>query len=80
MMRLTLFHRAQSKPYAAPCDVADTPVLDLDGKPAGYIGAAWGEHKPSSALHYAVIEPADVDATLAKWGLQRVQEPIGGAG
>lgn len=80
-MKITLFHRTLSKLYAAPCDVADTPVLDLDGKPAGFVGAAWGEHRPSSVLHYAVIEADEVDSKLAAWGLQRVpSEPIGRQG
>jgi len=78
-MKITLFHRAEAKPYSPPCDVADTPVLDLDGNPAGFIGAARGEHKPGAVLHYAVVEPDEVDVKLAAWGLQRVPpEPIGG--
>jgi len=78
-MRLTLFHRAEAKAYSAPCDVADVPVLDADGNPAGFIGAAWGEHKPGAVLHWAVVEPEDVEAKLAAWGLHRVPaEPIGG--
>ena len=79
-MKLTLFHRAQSKAYSAPCDVADVPVLDATGKPAGYVGATWGEHRPTSTLHHAVIEADEVDAKLAAWGLLRVPaEPMQGA-
>lgn len=78
-MKLTLFHRAESKTYSGPCDVADVPVLDADGKPAGFVGASWGAHKPGSCLHYAVCEPEDVDGKLESWGLRRVpQDPLVG--
>jgi len=76
---ITLYHRAAMEPAAAPCDVADVPVFAADGSPAGYIGAAWGEHTPESALRYHHCDPADVADVLDGWGLHRTpDEPNGG--
>ena len=70
-MKLTLFLRLEKRTYAAPCDVADVPVFFADGMAAGYIGAAWGAHKPGACLHYTVCEPEEVEDKLAAWGLHR---------
>ena len=70
-MKMTLFHRLEKRTYTAPCDVADVPVFFADGMAAGYIGAAWGAHKPGASLHYTVCEPEEVEDKLAAWGLHR---------
>lgn len=73
---ITLFHRATTDEYPPPCDVADTPVLDAQDQPAGYIGASWGEWPdPPDCLHWAITTPDDADAVLASWGLHKVPEP-----
>ena len=76
MNLLTLFHRATDDEYPPPCDLASVPVFDADDQPAGYIGATWGEWPdPPDCLHWAIIPDADVDATLASWGLHRAPDP-----
>lgn len=73
-MKLTLFHRATNAVYAHPCDSATIAVLDAADAPAGFIGAAWGEHlDPPDVLDWAVLEPVGdaVDVTLSFWGLHR---------
>lgn len=75
---ITLFHRSSTAEYAAPCDVADSLVLDAAGKPAGFIGAAWGEHVAQDAVHSAICEPEDVEPILASWGLKRPALSFGG--
>jgi len=75
-MKLTLFHRAELRTYTAPCDVADVEVFDVDGNAAGYIGAAWGTHKPGACVHYTVCEPEEVEDKLAAWGLHRATVEI----
>lgn len=78
---ITLFHRGHSNCCDGPCDVAGSAVLDQDGQPAGFIGAAWGEHTPVDVLHFHHCEPEDVDDVLAGWGLKRPEPPpIGGQG
>lgn len=76
---ITLYHRDTTVPRSAPCDVADAPVFADDGKPAGFIGAAWGEHVPEDVIRWHVCEPDEVDAVLAGWGLTRLtSSPMGG--
>jgi hypothetical protein len=77
-MKLTLFHRLEKRTYAAPCDVADVPVFFADGMAAGYIGAAWGAHKPGACLHYTVCDPEEVEDKLAAWGLHREEQTLNG--
>jgi hypothetical protein len=78
-MNITLFLRASTDVYSEPCDVAAVPVYAANGSPAGYIGAAWGEHTPESALRYHHCEPEDVADVLEGWGLHRAPvDPIGG--
>ena len=78
-MNITLFHRATTDGYDAPCDVANIAVFAADGTAAGYIGAAWGEHTPDAALRYHHCEPEDVADVLDGWGLHRAPvDPIGG--
>lgn len=76
MNLLTLFHRATDAVYSPPCDVASVPVVDMDGTPAGFVGASWGEHPdPPDCLNWAIIPPEEIDATLAIWGLQYAPAP-----
>lgn len=72
---LTLFHRADQKARAGACDVASQPVQNAKtGAPAGFIGAAWGSHKPGACLHYKTTTPGQVDQVLLDWGLVRTRE------
>lgn len=66
---VTLFVRDTTEAFAPPCDVADRPVFDAAGAPAGFVGAAWGEHTADSALHQAVCHVDETGSVLASWGL-----------
>lgn len=75
-MLLTVFHRATMDVYAPPCEIADQPVLDLLGNPAGYFACAWGEHVAEAALHQGITTVDGIDTMLLSWGLQRAPEPV----
>ena len=72
MNTITLFHRSDRADRGGECDVASVPVFAIaDGSPCGYIGAAWGEHVPVDVIDYAMCLPAELDAILFGWGIER---------
>lgn len=69
---ITVFWRTDVGERDEECDVASVPVYSIDDdSPHGFIGSAWGEHKPTDVIDYATCEPAGVDDLLLSWGVER---------
>ena len=73
-MKSTVYIRRLRTKKDEPCSGATVALRKIGStRTTAYLGASWGEHKPSTVLAHTVINPSDVWAWVAAQGFERSQ-------